>query len=479
MPHGKWSKTMTMLCGAALGAAACEGGAQVAPSETFAQMGALTARPACATDPGHEPLMELPPPPEALAQIASLIKSRNFRDAARLSVMVNTPQAYWFTGGTPTEVEAAVHDVMVTAKHQHKVPILIAYNVPYRDCAQYSFGGATDTASYDAWIDAVARGIGDQKVILVLEPDGLGIIPHNTDLMGTQEWCRPTATNAAGQSVPAPGANPEERYAQLNYAVDSLRRQAPSALVYLDGTHSGWLSVGDAAARLVKAGVLRARGFFLNVSNFQPTPQLVQYGAWISKCIHYANNASEGGWRLGHYDYCASQYYPATVDDTSTWALTDQWYADNVDNAAAPPDDSRALLHYAIDTGRNGRGPMDASIYAQPPYNQPPEVVSALDAGNWCNPVTAGAGLRPTTRTGIPLVDAYVWANDPGISDGTCDTTGGARAWRFDLYNPWNVPSAAQPTFDPLWGKVNPFAGLWFPELALQLARNAVPALIP
>jgi endoglucanase len=33
--------------------------------------------------------------------------------------------------------------------------------------------------------------------------------------------------------------------------------------------------------------------------------------------------------------------------------------------------------------------------------------------------------------------------------------------------------------FDPLWGMIDPAAGAWFPEHALELAQNAVPPLVP
>jgi hypothetical protein len=32
-------------------------------------------------------------------------------------------------------------------------------------------------------------------------------------------------------------------------------------------------------------------------------------------------------------------------------------------------------------------------------------------------------------------------------------------------------------TADPEWGRVDPAAGTWFPEMALELARNAEPGL--
>ena len=139
---------------------------------------------------------------------------------------------------------------MREAKAQRRVPILVAYNTPFRDCAQYSAGGATDTAAYKAWIDGFAAGIGGDPAVVILEPDSLGIIPYNTTIYGAADWCKPTVTDASGNPVAAPGASPDERYAQLNYAVDAIEAKAPRAMVYLDGTHSSWLGVGEAAYRL-------------------------------------------------------------------------------------------------------------------------------------------------------------------------------------------------------------------------------------
>jgi endoglucanase len=304
---------------------------------------------------------------------------------------------------------------------------------------------------------------------VLLEPDGLGVIPYNIDINGVAEWCEPDLTGAAL----TPGEANAARFTQLNGAVDRLEQQ-PNVSVYLDGTHSGWLGAGDAASRLVRAGVQRAQGFFVNVSNYQATPQQTKYGSWVSGCIAFANNPDDGGWRLGHYNYCASQYYPANPDDFSTWGLTDQWYADNLGNAVA-------TTHYVIDTSRNGRGPTDMSTYGNPPYNQPSTVVTALKNGSWCNAPAAGLGLRPTTRTNVPLLDAYLWVKTPGQSDGQCDAAAAVRAWDYGLYTQpgWPTTAAAQVTFDPLWGQVSPAAGDWFPAQAIALARNANPAIGP
>jgi endoglucanase len=62
--------------------------------------------------------------------------------------------------------------------------------------------------------------------------------------------------------------------------------------------------------------------------------------------------------------------------------------------------------HFIVDTSRNGRG-------------------AAVEA-NWCNARGQALGRAPTTNTGHPLADAYLWVKTPGQSDGTCN--GGPRA---------------------------------------------------
>ncbi len=378
------------------------------------------------------------PPPDtgAIQQIKQLVKTRQWSDAAAITKMVATPQAVWFTSGSPAEVKKAVQKTMKQAKLTRSIPVLVAYNLPFRDCAQYSAGGAQDTASYLAWIDGFAAGVGSGQAIVLLEPDGLGIIPWYTANTGAQEWCQPAELDPATAAA--------DRFAQVNGAVDRLTA-LPSTSVYLDGTHSGWLGVGDIADRLHKAGVEKADGFFLNVSNYELSERQAKYASWVSQCLWYGTNPAEGGWRVGHFDYCASQYYPADPADFSTWGLTDQWYVDNVTNAANPPSGPDVLAHAVIDTSRNGQGPWTA------PAGSP-----SGDAQVWCNPPDRGLGLRPTLSTGNPYVDAYLWVKIPGESDGECT--------RWD-------PAGG---IDPVRGYADPPAGAWFPQMALELVHNAL-----
>ena len=417
-----------------------------------------------------------PPNPGAVQQIARLAEAHAFREAALITAMEAVPHALYFTGGSPDEVEAAVRKVLLRAGHDGGIPVLVAYNLPYRDCAQYSAGGSRDGTAYRAWIEGFARGIGGQTAIVILEPDSLGIVPYGTMLYGGADWCKPTVTDAQGKAVPAPGATADEHYALIASAVDRLARSAPNALVYLDGTNSVWLWVPEIAHRLARVGVDRTQGFAVNLANSQPTSESVKYGTWISKCLAYA---SRHGNKPAAFLACPSGHRrPADssspIDD---WESPEAWYRDNVDNVpqASPAESRRA--HFIVDTSRNGRGPLEVAIYAGAPFDQPPEIIAKLRATDWCNPPSAGSGARPTARTGVPLVDAFLWIKSPGDSDGSCDEAGGARAWDYARFNPWGVAGDTQRHFDPLWGMVDPEAGEWFPEAALQLARYAHPPL--
>ena len=383
------------------------------------------------------------PNPGAIEQISNLISSHHTADANLIRRMIKQPQAVWFTKGTPESVEQDVSNTIERAIGQGAVPVLVAYNIPFRDCAQFSAGGATSVAEYKAWIDGFAAGIGDAKAVVILEPDSLGIIPWynpfaDRDTWVTNpnyEWCQPAEAN------PATAAS--DRFAMLSYAVDKLKAN-PGTSVYLDGTHSAWLGAGDAADRLIQAGVADADGFFVNVSNYRLNSHLEKYSTWISKCIAFASNPAS--WGNGHSEWCASQYFPANPNDFSTWGLTDQWYTDNVESQTWWYSES-VLKHFVIDTSRNGRGPWTPST-------------SYPDAQDWCNPPDRGVGVRPTANTGVALLDAYLWVKIPGESDGQCTRGLGPTG-----------------TVDPEWGIVDPAAGAWFPEMALDLVHNANPPL--
>ena len=77
----------------------------------------------------------------AKVQIGALRDAGAKDDAALVESMIETPQAVWFTKGTPAQVEQSVRTTLKHAKGS--TAVLVAYNIPFRDCAQFSAGGAT------------------------------------------------------------------------------------------------------------------------------------------------------------------------------------------------------------------------------------------------------------------------------------------------------------------------------------------------
>lgn len=374
------------------------------------------------------------PNSEAARQAITDLRNGQLADSLSMAKLATWPEAAWFTKGTPAEVSKQVKKLVTAAALQRSVPVLVAYNIPLRDCGQYSSGGATSDAAYQQWISAFAKAIGTSRAVVLLEPDALANLPSD---------CSPT-TDPDGTLTAA-------RIADVKYAVDVLAAQ-PRTVVYLDAGHSQWHSVGDMAVRLYNAGLAKTQGFFLNVSNFQPTAEVDQYATWISKCVWFATKGPQ--WAAGHFDWCASQYYSGAApndgtpgnsvspSDPSTWHWTDLWFDQN---AGTPPVDE--LTHFVVDTSRNGLGAWKPMAGTYP------------DAQDWCNPPARGVGVRPTAQSGVPLLDAYLWVKTIGESDGTC------------------TRGTAGPG-DPVYGgTTDPAAGAWWPEQAHTLARNAVPAL--
>lgn len=179
--------------------------------------------------------------------------------AGRPAQIASQPVGTWFGGWTPN-VTGAAHSLVTGATSKGSLAVIVAYNIPARDCGSYSAGGAGSSVAYRAWIRALAAGIGKRQAIVILEPDALAQI---------------NCLNASDQA---------NRYADLADAVSVLASQT-KASVYLDAGHSAWVDAGTMASRLQKANVAQARGFALNVSNFQTTASNVAYGNGLAARI--------------------------------------------------------------------------------------------------------------------------------------------------------------------------------------------------
>ena len=296
------------------------------------------------TDP-NDPFF-LVPNSAAAQQVAAWKAAGQDADAEIIQKIASQPIATWFTYDDPN-LETKATWIAQTAEKIDRIPVFVAYDIPHRDCGQYSSGGATDAASYRAWITKLAQATAGHGGYLILEPDALA---HTLDGCLTE-------------------SQSDERYGLIREAITTLKANS-KLKVYLDAGNSAWITSEKMAIALDLAGIEKADGFALNVSNFETTAKSTSYGEAISDHL--------GG------------------------------------------------KHFVIDTSRNGNGPYP----------------NKLEENHWCNPPGRALGAAPTTKTGNPQVDAYLWVKAPGDSDGACR------------------PGA-------------PAAGTWWPDYALALAKGA------
>ncbi|MBA3551024.1 glycoside hydrolase family 6 protein [Patescibacteria group bacterium] len=207
------------------------------------------------------------PPQQALRDVSLYTNSesqlvkwiRDNPDDGRISPIsriTSIPQATWLSGSDGDQ--EGLTKVISDSSSQDKVPVLVLYNIPNRDCGSYSAGGAANTEAYKEWTKMVADTIGMNRVIIIIEPDAL---PDIECLSETQK---------------------EERFELIRNSAVTLS-QNPNAYIYLDAGHAQWISAREMADRLKKAGVEHVQGFSLNISNFLTNDENIRYGRTISK----------------------------------------------------------------------------------------------------------------------------------------------------------------------------------------------------
>lgn len=175
--------------------------------------------------------------------------------------IANVPMARWF-GNWSGDVRKAVKRFVDKADAAHRVPILVAYNIPHRDCGGASAGGVDDATAYRVWIDSFSHGVGNRRAVVIVEPDSTAQL----DCFKTND-------------------ERDERLDLLRYAVSRFRLNAPVADVYLDGGNAHWISPAIMAARLNAAGLSEAKGFSLNVSNFYTTAESAAYAYSVNAAL--------------------------------------------------------------------------------------------------------------------------------------------------------------------------------------------------
>ena len=189
-------------------------------------------------------------PDEPAAAQARAWRGSRPADAALMDRIATRPVATWL-GDWSTDVRKDAAALAARARKAGAVPVVVAYDIPQRDCGSYSAGGAHSADSYRRWIAALGRGLGRGPGAVVLEPDAV-----------------------AGWDC-LDGASRTRRAKLLRGAITTLAKRRLA--VYLDAGHSHWQPVPEMVRRLKAAGVTKARGIAVNVSNFRTTAESLTY----------------------------------------------------------------------------------------------------------------------------------------------------------------------------------------------------------
>jgi endoglucanase len=169
--------------------------------------------------------------------------------------IASVPQARWFTITNTDVVQSQVDSFVGAAEAAGRVPILVVYNIPNRDCGGASGGGAPTHEAYRAWVDEVAAGLAGRPAYIVLEPD---VLPLMTNCQSPEEQAQTSASMA--------------------YAGKQLKTGSAQAEVFFDIGHSAWLAPEEAAERLRAADIAAsADGISTNVSNYRTTTDEITF----------------------------------------------------------------------------------------------------------------------------------------------------------------------------------------------------------
>lgn len=205
--------------------------------------------------------MYVPPYQKAYAAADQAAANGDPAMAKRLRAIASKPRAVWFTDGSMSSaaLKDRVAEVVAAARKQNRVATLVMYAIPLRDCGGYSDGGARSAAAYIDWLKAFRAGLkqgGVGKgpgVSVIIEPDALAQLDN------------------------LPQNRRTERMDLIRTAVDYLA-WTPKTAAYIDaGTH-GWVSPKTMISRLSRSGLSMARGFSLDVANFQAESGEENYG---------------------------------------------------------------------------------------------------------------------------------------------------------------------------------------------------------
>jgi len=232
-------------------------------------------------DPYAKASMYVPPYPAAINAANGAAASGNTAMAKRLKAIAEQPRAVWFTDGSMSSstLTSDVASVVSAARQQGRVATLVMYAIPLRDCGGYSEGGAKSASAYINWVKAFRAGLlqggvaDGPGVAVIIEPDALALLGN------------------------LPQNRRQERMDLIRTAVDYTSK-TPNTAPYIDAATHGWLPTSTMISRLSESGLAMARGFSLDVANFNAEPGEEAYGdAMIGRLgwKHYVVDTGRNG----------------------------------------------------------------------------------------------------------------------------------------------------------------------------------------
>jgi endoglucanase len=188
---------------------------------------------------------------------------------------------------------------------------------------------AADQQSYKTWVDNFAAGIGDSRVVVIVQPD----LPF---------------AECAHSPVPLE---------LVSYAARRFNA-LPHATVYVDGGARYFPSFNQAVSMLEQGGVRYVRGFSLNTSEYDTTSSEIEYGARLVQALakggipgkHFVVNTAENGAGFLNGDYPGDVTHPRVCSSShdklcvtlgippTTQVASPRWHLSGADAGLAARD---------------------------------------------------------------------------------------------------------------------------------------------
>jgi endoglucanase len=222
-----------------------------------------TPRAAAATDPGN-PLSARPWGIDTRHELWQAYTSASGDNKQLLGKMATKPTVFWFNDRAPVDdIERRVRAHISSAQDGNPDTLVQAAMFrlwPEGQANKNKPLTVADQRAYRRWVDNAARGIGNARVALVVEPD---------------------------LAVSLTGWRPQVRFRLARYAAQRFSA-LPRTTVYLDAGSSDWLPVPKAVSMLRSAGMQYADGFSLGATHYTSTASEIAYGTQLVKALRSA-----------------------------------------------------------------------------------------------------------------------------------------------------------------------------------------------